>query len=241
MINKEIKSYKDLEVWKRSHQPELAKDLSREYEELILMLSSIINKLKMTPSLITNYFAQANCNRARRGQHFSLNTLVKRGFTIIELLVVIGIISILGTITADIFLSVTRSYNKASVIAAIEQSGNIALSQMTTEIRNARSVSPASGTTSTLTIINADSVQVVFSFVPSTSTTNGYVSRNGIPITDNAFTTGVNAAALSFTIVDSQPPSVTIALTLTQPVGTPSRVDFQASTTLRTSVSLRTY
>lgn len=181
----------------------------------------------MTTPLITN--------------HSSLITIVKRGFTIVELLVVIGIISIIGTIAADIFLNVSRSYNKASIITKIEQSGNIALSQMVGEIRNARSISPTSGTTSTLTISAADGGSVIFSLVPPTSSANGYVARNGISLTDNAYVTGVNVTQLSFTIVSGDPPSVSITLTMTQPLGVPSRVDFQAQTTLQTSVSLRNY
>jgi len=129
------------------------------------------------------------------------------GYTIIELLVVIGIISIVGAITSDVFLNVTRSYNKANIIAQIEQNGNLALSQMSVEIRNSRSVSPTSGATPTLTLVDVDGKGVVFSFV----------------------------------VTSANPTVVYVELSLAQPLGAPGRVDYQAQTTLRTSVSLRTY
>jgi len=163
------------------------------------------------------------------------------GYTIIELLVVIGIISIVGAITSDVFLNVTRSYNKANIIAQIEQNGNLALSQMSVEIRNSRSVSPTSGATPTLTLVDVDGKGVVFSFVPQTQDTNGYADRNGIPLTDNSFSTGVNVTQLSFVVTSANPTVVYVELSLAQPLGAPGRVDYQAQTTLRTSVSLRTY
>lgn len=166
---------------------------------------------------------------------------LKRGYTLIELLVSIGIISIVAAIGVDIFLNITRSYNKANIITQIEQNGNLALSQMSYEIRNARSVSPTSGTTSTLSLVNQDGQDVVFSFVPQTGSANGYVARNSIPLTDNSYSNGVNVIQLSFTVTGVNPLVVSITLALAQPLGAPGRVDYQAQTTLTTTVSLRTY
>jgi len=167
----------------------------------------------------------------------------KRGFTLIELLVVIGVIAIVGAITADIFVNVTRSYNKAEILSRVERSGNSTLSQMTGEIRNAQTVtSPAKGSFgASLTITSAEGAAVTFSFVLPTPSANGYVSRNGISLTDSSYSTGVNVTSLSFSIVDANPLVVSISLGLEQPLGAPGRVDFKADTALQTSVSLRTY
>lgn len=166
---------------------------------------------------------------------------VKRGFTLIELLAVIGIISVVGAVAADIFLNVTRSYSKANAMVEVERSGNTALSQMVGEIRNSRSLSPTSGTTDTLAISAVGGDTVTFSFVPPGGSSNGYVARNGIPLTDAAYSSGVNVTSFSFTVTDADPPIVSITLTLEQPLGATKRIYFQAGTTLQTTVSLRTY
>jgi len=164
---------------------------------------------------------------------------VRRAFTLIELLVVIGILGVIGAIAADVFVNVSRSYNKASIIADVERNGNAALSQMVGEIRNARSVS--SPDPATLDVVNAEGKSVAFAFVSPTMTDNGYVSRNGSPLTDSDFNSGVNVTALVFSVSAADPSTVAISITLSQPLGAGSRIDFQAGTTLQTTVSLRSY
>ncbi len=162
-----------------------------------------------------------------------------RAFTLIELLVVVGILGVVGAVAADVFVNVSRSHNKANVIVEVERNGNTALSQMTLEIRNSREVS--SPDSQTLTLTTASGALATYSFVAPAASANGYIARNGVPLTDNAYTSGVNVTSLSFSLLGADPPVVTITLTLTQPLGSPSRVDFQAATTLKTTVSLRTY
>lgn len=173
-------------------------------------------------------------------KHSPLITSAKvlRAFTLIEMLVAITLFAIVGTIGTDIFLSVVRSSNKANIIAELERNGNAALAMMSTEIRNARDLDACSG--SSCTITNQDSIAVTFSRV-TPSGENGYVARNNNPITDTARASGVNITSLSFVASASAPPVVTITLGLSQPVGAPGRIDYRASTTLTTTVSLRTY
>lgn len=166
----------------------------------------------------------------------------KLAFTLLELLVVIGIIAIVGVIASDIFVNVTRSYNKAEIITRVQRSGNAVLAQMTGEIRNSRGViSPAPGSSSSsLTIENSSGGQSAFAFTPA-GADNGLVSRNGVAISDNDYETGVNITSLNFTVLNTTPLVIGISLGLEQPLGAPGRVDFQAAVTLQTSVSLRTY
>lgn len=161
------------------------------------------------------------------------------GFTLLELVVVAAVIGTLGTIAATVFISITRAYNKANVIAEIEQNGNLALTTMSNEIRNALSVS---STASGIEITNQEGDSVTFDFVAPTPSDNGYITRNGSAITDTDAQTGVNIVACDFEVDSTvDPPVVTLTITLEQPVGVPGRIDFQAETELTTTVSLRTY
>ncbi|MCL4366051.1 prepilin-type N-terminal cleavage/methylation domain-containing protein [Patescibacteria group bacterium] len=59
------------------------------------------------------------------------------GFTIAEVLVVIAIIAIIGTIMVTTFSNTLRGSNKAQIISAIKQNGQSALENMDKNIRNA--------------------------------------------------------------------------------------------------------
>lgn len=174
---------------------------------------------------------------------YRLRARAKRGFTLLELLVVIAIVAVVGIVSADIFSNVTRSYNKADIITRVQRTGNAALSQMVGELRNARTiVSPDPGASgSTLTIENANGSQVIFSFVAPTGSTNGYIARNSVSLSDNSYSNGVNVTSLVFSVSNTDPAVVAITAALEQPLGAPGRVDFKAAANLQTSVSLRTY
>ena len=58
------------------------------------------------------------------------------GFTIIEILVVIAVISIVGVIIAEIFFNTLRGSNKSSLITKIKQNGQTSLEVMDKAIRN---------------------------------------------------------------------------------------------------------
>ena len=168
---------------------------------------------------------------------------VVRGYTLIELVVVVGVLVLISAVATDMFVNITRSYNKANVIAEIEQNGNTALISMVNEIRQARSVSPTSGTTSTITITDQSGGTVTFGFRTPTGSVNGCLYRGAATqcLTDDTYATGVNVTYLIFTVIESDPPAVTVEITIAQPKGVLARQDYQAQTTLKTSVVLRSY
>lgn len=64
----------------------------------------------------------------------------QRGFTIIEILVVLAVISIVGVIITEIFFNTLKGSNKSNLVTKIKQNGQVALDTMDKTIRNADNV-----------------------------------------------------------------------------------------------------
>jgi len=72
-------------------------------------------------------------------------TLNKAGYTLIELLIVIGLIGITIGVTGDIVLSLIRSYAKTQATNELERSTNFVVSKIEKEFKNATSIASVSG------------------------------------------------------------------------------------------------
>lgn len=66
------------------------------------------------------------------------NSKLESGFTLIEMLVVIFVLSTIGVLVAAIITSSLRGTNKTNTITAVRQNGFFAIAQMTKMIQNAR-------------------------------------------------------------------------------------------------------
>ena len=170
-----------------------------------------------------------------------------RGFTLVELLVSIGLVLIIGTIGTSVIASILRSYNKAHIINEIEQNGNYVLSLMESQIRNARSVACDDGSSHCLKVNVTPQEGGTFDFEIATVGTIGVVRKISTAtevLTNDDLTTGVSVVITgtseSHFNVDGN--KVKIVLKLTQAPdspGTAGRVDYQAETTLQTTVVVR--
>ncbi len=76
---------------------------------------------------------------------------LQRGFTLVEILVVVSIILISVGIAGDLIVSVTRSYTKTRVLNEIEQNGNYLLAKIIYDIKNATLASSSTGSNLQLT------------------------------------------------------------------------------------------
>ncbi len=179
---------------------------------------------------------------------------MNKGFTLIELLVSVSVTAIIVAVGGDIFLSVIRSYNKSNITNEVEQNGSYALTLMEREIRNAsRIVSPvSSGTQSFITLEDPLNNRTEYFFAAGSGAgdtcLNGSVQKRLADATEQVLTNtsrieGINVTALSFSVTrnDPAPPSVTINLAINQGCGASSRIDYQSSINLTTTVSLRNY
>jgi prepilin-type N-terminal cleavage/methylation domain-containing protein len=87
----------------------------------------------------------ARVNTQRLYQHISrdgnkMNNIKEKGFTLLEILVVIGIIGIITGITSDIFIQIIKASNKANIVTEIKQNGDAVLNQLDRLVRNADSI-----------------------------------------------------------------------------------------------------
>lgn len=62
----------------------------------------------------------------------------EKGYTLVELLAVMIVLTALGTILGTIIISVFRGTNKTNAVTMVRQNGNFALTQMAKMIRNAK-------------------------------------------------------------------------------------------------------
>lgn len=63
-----------------------------------------------------------------------------KGFTLVELLVVVAVMIIVVGVTGDIVISIVRSYNKTQITNEIEQNANFVMTKLERELRYASSV-----------------------------------------------------------------------------------------------------
>lgn len=118
---------------------------------------------------------------------------MNKGFTIVELLVVVGLLAVVGTVLTDIFLRSLRGGNKAEVIARMKQNGQATMDHMGGVIRSANSVvcpqtsiSRPSVTADTVAV-EKDGTYTRFRFLSPTSSESGKIVQDHPAFTSGSF------------------------------------------------------
>ena len=174
-------------------------------------------------------------------------TSVKKSFTLIELMVTVGILAITLTLTSGILISIVKSYQKQYQIQKITRNGDLAVKMITEKIRRSTSVTAIDSGQGLkmITVVNNNPViENIGQKTPSGSCGFVYLVGDINPvsgtigneskITDDTNSTGVNISETQFTVVFNGSNSyVDVTLKVT-PCGnqTPSRV-FNTTVTLR--------
>lgn len=155
-----------------------------------------------------------------------------QGFTLIEMMVVIGILLIVGTMAVGLFFQTLKGASKVEILKEVKQNGDYALGVMERMIRNARAIpSPCiDKDEASITIANPDNGTTTFSLA------GGQIASNSGRLTG----TNVSATALTFHCNPLSSPVVNITFTISQ-TGSPTRPEEQAQVSFKTTVSLRTY
>jgi len=105
----------------------------------------------------------------------------RNGFTLVEVLVAIALLSIFGVLIVTIFTRTLRGGNKTQIITAIKQNGQSVLEIMDKTIRNADNVVCLSNDSKTLVVVK-DGLYTRYRFTdprPSSNpTVNGFIEQD---------------------------------------------------------------
>jgi prepilin-type N-terminal cleavage/methylation domain-containing protein len=166
--------------------------------------------------------------------------LGKKGFSLIEVLVAVGLFSLLSLTASVVLTGVQRSQQHSSATSVVENEANSALYQMTQSIRSASSITgPAASATSSTLTLGLASVPVenptTYAFTGTTLTsTKG--SGQTVPLTSSS----VQVKNLVFTNLTAPGTKGTIRIALTLSYTNPGGLSQKKVTrTYYTSVSLR--
>lgn len=181
----------------------------------------------------------------------------QRAFTVAEVLVVIGVLTLMGVILTETFFRSIRGSSKAQVISNIKQNGQSALETMDKTIRNSEIVVCVSSTGSTLTLLQGG-IYTRYRFNPPTggsNPANGFISVDSLtdctsPLVANSYQTltdtdsragvSVTAATFSRSKLAGFKDKVEVEFEVAEPVGTPTALGSQIDPVrFKTSVGLR--
>lgn len=167
---------------------------------------------------------------------------MRRGFTLLELLVTTGIMTLVTVILVQVLFSTIHVNTKAEIIKEVKQNGDFALGIMMRMIQNARVIaSPCDGTaTSYVTLTNADGGETTFACLPEAGVLR--IASNSAYITSSKVTlTGLSCMdAIDFvcTTLAGSTRVVKINFSLAQR-GTPEASYETAASSFQTTVTVR--
>lgn len=174
---------------------------------------------------------------------------MKKGFTIIELVVSIGIIAILGLTVSQIFVSTIRTNTKTEILKEVKQNGEFAMEVMVRMIQNAEKVvSVCDGSDQqAITILNQDGYEttfgcaavgspVIYRVASISATSTQYISSSNVTLGGGSCAT----SSLHFICSNALglPNTVVVKMDLAQSGVSPDQFE-QSSASFQTSVNTR--
>lgn len=162
---------------------------------------------------------------------------MKKGFTLIEILVVLTIFGIIALIGGQILTATIKGKNKAEATAKVKSEGNYVISVMEREIHSAQNIISCSGN-NRIDYTDADGKQKTFYW-----DTGGSLIKSGLISSPQNLTSSI-ASIITFSLTCSpatNPTQIIIDFTLSKraPSGVTLRKDEQAEVSFQTRIVLR--
>ena len=186
-----------------------------------------------------------------------------KGFTLVEMLVVIGIMGLTIGSTLVFLTSVIKGSNQANVTAEVKQTGQVVLDSLERQIRNGIDAQLLLSDPNSLKITRSGLSPLYIRCFPSVpETKNGWIGtvvRATDPTLESDYTSLTSSSELvsgvdmvcstssspsAFNVIPSSstsPAIVTVNFTVNQAINAPSRQDFLAKAEFQTTISLRQY
>lgn len=168
---------------------------------------------------------------------------IQAGFTLMELIVSLGIIGFLVLVLVQTFISTVRANTKTEALREIKQNGDYAIVTMTRMIQSAASITTPAGTHTSLSIVNNDGTATTFDAVSDGTVCRIRRTTAGTPqyLTSGNVHVDSPGCQINFTVMNlygTTPANVKFVFTLTQKPTAVSNIDkasmqFQSSTQLR--------
>ena len=136
-----------------------------------------------------------------------------KGFTLAEIVVVMGVVAIAGVIITQIFLSSVRSGTKAQILDAIKQNGQLALDLMDKTIKTSDNVVYVGldGNNQSTILVEKNKVYTRYKFINASASVNGSISQDNPTFPDS-----VNVTSAECTLTTPDPPIYNITDTNTK-------------------------
>lgn len=168
-----------------------------------------------------------------------LNLRSSRGFTLVEMLTVMIVFIVIGSLAVSILATSFRTSNKTDIVALVQQNGNYALSQIAKTIRDARGLSDPFPCVPTIQVSSVSIMTPDYQTITYACSTT--IASNGASLLD---TTQVRLVSCSFTCsqeTSSDLPLISIDFSLLQASGSSlvERIASQSAVPFDTSVVMR--
>lgn len=165
----------------------------------------------------------------------------QKGFTLIEIILVVSLLAVTVGLTSDILLSLVRSNTKTQVINEIEQQSNFISLKLEKELRDARNVTlpEENSTGNTLTFIRKDGTEISYTLNSNNVITRNIGTETPQILTSNSNPGGVSVTCPSgcFNISGPNPQIVNISMEFKQAQGVV--VSYSGAVKINSSVVIR--